>query len=262
MHPGTEALIQAVLDGEASERERRELEQLLESDPGARARFEELRELFDMLEGAQKLEPPPALASRVLANLPRRPAPLRRRFFDWLQVLSGPPPALRYAVAFSVGLALAIGVYELALHSDDPVDPLQAVGSLFADEQTLAPHATYEVPVALPWIHGSVRVGRLHGLAVLMFDLDSRPGVVLGLEGSGHGEVAGLLWFGDHGAQARIDDRGIWIPQGGRQRFALLLRDPEEILRLRFAPEADPGPGAAIQALEIRVPAAAADSRS
>src|SRR5689334_15623545 len=64
----TEELMHAVLDGEASERETRELERLLAADPNARARFEELKRLFNALEGVPEATPPAAIVERILAQ--------------------------------------------------------------------------------------------------------------------------------------------------------------------------------------------------
>ena len=69
----TEELMHAVLDGEATEPETRELERLLAADATARARFEELKRLFNALEGVPEATPPAAIVERILAQT-RMPA--------------------------------------------------------------------------------------------------------------------------------------------------------------------------------------------
>ncbi|MBC8024320.1 MAG: hypothetical protein H7Y14_14440, partial [Burkholderiales bacterium] len=61
-------LMHAVLDGEASEPQARELERALAADPGARARFDELKRLFEALEGVPEATPPAAIVERILSR--------------------------------------------------------------------------------------------------------------------------------------------------------------------------------------------------
>ena len=68
-------LMYAVLDGEATPDEARELERLLAADPAARVQFEDLRSLFDQLSRVPKAFPPEGLVAAVMASVPRRPAP-------------------------------------------------------------------------------------------------------------------------------------------------------------------------------------------
>ena len=51
-------LMHAVLDGEATEAEARELDRLLAAEPTARTEFEHLRRLFDGLSRMPKAFPP------------------------------------------------------------------------------------------------------------------------------------------------------------------------------------------------------------
>jgi hypothetical protein len=65
----------AVLDGEATPEEARELDQLLAGDAGARAEFDALRSLFSELRSVPRLDPPTGLAEAVWGRLQlsRRP---------------------------------------------------------------------------------------------------------------------------------------------------------------------------------------------
>ena len=68
-------LMHAVLDGEASAEEARELERVLGSDPAARARFEELQRLFDRLARVPEKAPPPGTVEAIIhkaANISAR----------------------------------------------------------------------------------------------------------------------------------------------------------------------------------------------
>jgi len=64
------ALMHAVLDGEATPAEARELERRLAAEPEARAEFHSLRALFDELKGMPQAFPPEGLVASVMADLP------------------------------------------------------------------------------------------------------------------------------------------------------------------------------------------------
>jgi anti-sigma factor RsiW len=68
-------LVHAVLDGEASESQTRELELRLAADPAARAEFDEWQRLFRALHEMPKEHPPEGLVAAVSAALPAAPAP-------------------------------------------------------------------------------------------------------------------------------------------------------------------------------------------
>ena len=60
----------AVLDGEATPAEARDLERRLAADAEARAEFDSLRALFDELKGLPQAFPPEGLVASVMAGLP------------------------------------------------------------------------------------------------------------------------------------------------------------------------------------------------
>jgi anti-sigma factor RsiW len=63
-------LMHAVLDGEATPAEARNLERILAADADARAEFDSLRALFDELKGVPQALPPEGLVASVMADLP------------------------------------------------------------------------------------------------------------------------------------------------------------------------------------------------
>jgi hypothetical protein len=69
-HSELTSLIHAVLDGEATSVERRQLEAELAADPAVRAEFESLRTLSAQLRALPAQEPPEGLVATVLARLP------------------------------------------------------------------------------------------------------------------------------------------------------------------------------------------------
>ena len=68
----------AVLDGEATEAEARDLDRLLAAEPAARSEFEHLRGLFDGLNRVPQVFPPEGLVAAVLANIPQNSSPRGR----------------------------------------------------------------------------------------------------------------------------------------------------------------------------------------
>ena len=73
---GLTELMHAVLDGEASESQTRELELRLAADPAARAEFDEWQGLFQALRDMPKEHAPEGLVAAVSAALPAAPASL------------------------------------------------------------------------------------------------------------------------------------------------------------------------------------------
>ncbi len=64
-------LMHAVLDGEATPGETLELDRLLAADSTARAEFDELKRLFEGLQGVPREYPPEGLVASVMANIPQ-----------------------------------------------------------------------------------------------------------------------------------------------------------------------------------------------
>src|SRR5690349_7660617 len=67
-------LMHAVLDGEATTAEARELDGVLASDERARAEFADLKRIFDGLAGVPQRFPPEGLVAAVTARLGELPA--------------------------------------------------------------------------------------------------------------------------------------------------------------------------------------------
>src|SRR6476620_4715750 len=69
-HSRLNELMHAVLDGEATAAEARELDAVLARDAKAKDEFDELRSLFDGLAAVPQRFPPEGLVAAVTANLP------------------------------------------------------------------------------------------------------------------------------------------------------------------------------------------------
>ena len=66
-------LMHAVLDGEASNAEARELETRLAADPAARAEFEDWKRLFEALDAVPKEHAPEGLVASIASAMPQAP---------------------------------------------------------------------------------------------------------------------------------------------------------------------------------------------
>ncbi len=72
-HSPLTELIHAVLDGEASDAEVRELEMRLAADPAARAEYEEWKRLFEALDAMPKEHAPEGLVASINSAMPEAP---------------------------------------------------------------------------------------------------------------------------------------------------------------------------------------------
>jgi hypothetical protein len=75
MPPSPDALIHAVLDGEASAEQRAELDRRMDADPALRAKFDEMQRVFTMLEAVPAVDPPAGLVQSILARATLRAVP-------------------------------------------------------------------------------------------------------------------------------------------------------------------------------------------
>ena len=72
-HSPLTELIHAVLEGEASNAEARELETRLAADPAARAEFEDWKRLFEALDAVPKEHAPEGLVASIASAMPQAP---------------------------------------------------------------------------------------------------------------------------------------------------------------------------------------------
>jgi anti-sigma factor RsiW len=72
-HSPLTELMHAVLDGEASNAEARELETRLAADPAARAEFEDWQRLFEALDAVPKEHAPEGLVASIASAMPQAP---------------------------------------------------------------------------------------------------------------------------------------------------------------------------------------------
>lgn len=177
-------LMQAEIDGEASEREMAALRDYLVSNPEARSVQTELVKLADVLSQVEDIDPPGDLAKNILAALPpRRPlddGALRNE--SWHARF----PLLKYGYALVAGLLLGVVVAGVAFRHLSSPETSDFYGTMIARERTSHNFAVDQIKLDLPDLGGSVGLSRSASNAIIEFDLNSREPVEVevGFDGS------------------------------------------------------------------------------
>ena len=104
-HDDLDRKIQDELDGIATAEERAELKRHLEDSPAARARYDEMKAVFHMLDRVEVAEPPAALKERVILALPPATTPRERSLWGGAFQRR---PVLGWGYSFAAGLAAGI----------------------------------------------------------------------------------------------------------------------------------------------------------
>jgi anti-sigma factor RsiW len=117
---GMEDKLVEYLDGRAKPTERRAVEEHLAGCAGCRARAEEFRTLWDVLDDLPVISPPPAFDASLRARIAAEPA--RRAFWDWL-------PSPRLAFAITALVAMSVWMSSMPRVTGDPT----AIGRVSAE---------------------------------------------------------------------------------------------------------------------------------
>lgn len=246
-------LMHAVLDGEASPEEIAELERELGSDPDARARFEALRELHELLEGMPTLDPPPELAGQVLARLAGKEAAdaggATGSLFAFFR--SG-GPVLRYAAAFAAGLLATAAVYEFGLRAQRDIDISMVAGTMVNDDVRLPDAVNRRTELAIPGISGDIELQHNQDLVLVAFDLVSEGEVEMVLPGNSGGRIVGFTGLDQPGTDVSLVDGWLRVRQPGPHRYIVFLRGAGPVLPVEIHRD-----GEKIHELELEVPARA-----
>lgn len=165
-------LIQCVLDGENTASERARLDELLERDLEARQTYADLKMVEIAMEEVSQREPPRHLWTDVMDALPERAEKrsAARAFFDDLLAALSPRPALGYALALVVGVAVGTGIY--ALVGGEGASERDLYGALLAEEQVADSVDEYRAAFELPGIAVELRAYATSKLVVV--DLDTK----------------------------------------------------------------------------------------
>lgn len=213
-------LINAVVDGEADDEQRRELEALLAADEEARAAHDELAELASMLNAVEAIPPPAELRYQILdACRPKTRDPGLRGL--WSGIWSA--PAVRYAGAFAAGAALAavfISSDRISQTAFDDVTGLVGTISRSVDDQ----YGDARLTLSRNEIAGTVVSRREGPLMVIDFDLVSSGPIDIVADFS-----RGDIWFNgfaqleNPGTSVHADVGKVTLRMQGKRRYAVFL---------------------------------------
>ncbi len=217
-------LINAALDGELEPDEAAELVVLLESSAEARAAQAEMQKMANLLDGLPQQNPPADLAERIIARL-RLPA--SRPAFSLSRLFSALQPA-QVGLAFSAGLLLTVGFYEVTAQHRSPGDVSDMVGTMLSDPAGRAAALRDSLSISEPGISGRVSLGGSGGILVLNFELDSanETEIVVSLSepGLGFGGIARAAG-GGAGVEESYEVSGgaLRVLNRGQQSFSVFL---------------------------------------
>lgn len=225
-------LINAGIDGELGPQEQGELEAVLDSSPEAVTFRDELLELNHAFRSMPELDPPPALAGKILDQVQ---LPARHKLFKLPGFLAGLDPAAA-GLAFAAGLLLTVGFYETGSRKVTQQDTVNMVGTMVASDQIKVPVQGGRAPgqgdrlvLDLAGLTGTVSLNVSDNGQALEFDLDSNQliEIEIGLE------QAGLMVIGfaqdGRGDGSFIDTLEILggtmsVVNQGRHHFVLFLK--------------------------------------
>ena len=228
-----EELLHRALDGEATAEEAARLREYVAANPGARASYDDLQHLFQMLAYVERVEPPAGSQEQLLRRLREaRPVPAPQE--SWLGDAMG---ALRRRITLNTAYAFAVGaIAGIALfaaikdHSAtrSRLDDSALPGSMLprnrgefriVDQQQLALaglRATFRVRSAPGFVVAEMDVSS-EQRADLVLEFDGKTLSPIGFEQTRQGP--GLISLGD--ARVRLENTGqnhylvVFLEDGG-----------------------------------------------
>lgn len=203
-----EALVNAALDGALTPAERDEFDALLAAQPEARAQYDRLRSVHDLLESLPAEPVPPGLHERVVGAIRlQRPRGAAR----------GGSGALRYALVAVLGAAA--GAAGVAL------GPLMATTDTRDLAGTLAPRGSEPaLRIAHERVQSEVRLAPYDEFMQLDVRIDSDVTIETRIDLSGTGlSFAGVVPARGRGGELQARANRIRLRSQGRQRYTLIL---------------------------------------
>jgi hypothetical protein len=229
-------LMNAEMDGEASDKELAILREYLASHPEAQNVHAELVKLTGILNQVEEVEIPDDLHASILAALPPRRSVLEigaRNSRSRFRI-----PLIRYAYALAAGLLLGAALTGVAFRSLSPIEKSDIYGTLAVQESAPRYVAVGQMNLDSPDLRGSVELRRSGSNAMIIFDLHAQQAVEVEVRFDDN--QAGLMSFNQQPGTIHLFEakKGtISFQSEGKQRSTVILtseKNAQLILDLRF----------------------------
>jgi len=180
-----EDLLHRALDGELTPEESARLRGHLAASPEARAHYDDLENLFQMLAQVEEFEPPAAFREAIVERIRATPAgagPAARHREGWLgpavmALRKGLRPATAYAFAAGIVAGLALLATFGQHWTPGSVDDSALPGTMLRSRQLKHLAAVDEQQLTLDGARGRIRTKFVSGTVVAEIDLSS-PGAL------------------------------------------------------------------------------------
>jgi len=214
-------LINAGIDGELSESEKSELQQIIDHSGEARSEQAGLHALAATMARVPQRDPPDNLRKHILDKVQ---LPGKRTFR-----LSELSPFAGYGLALAAGLIMIVGIYQLGLRDPTPEDISRMTGTITPQNTATEIVVQDKFLLDLEAVSGSVSLQTRGDEFIVDFDLD--PSVA----------VAVLLEFADEGLQfshieqvdtevtaTYVTDGSVRLSSSGNGQFSIYLDRRED----------------------------------
>ena len=234
-------LMHAVVDGEASDRERAALKEYLAANPEAENAHAELVKLTDVLSRVQEVELPQDLHENILAALPDRPRRSVVEIASRNSLTRIRIPLIRYGYALAAGLLVGAILTGVAFKSLPQQEKSYVSGTMTPLENPPDYVVVEQIQLAAPDLTGSVELSRSGDNERIIFNLNSER--VAQVEVRFDPSLAGIRAFGQepnniHSSKARVGS--ILFQSQGKQRSVVILagdKRAQATLNLDFSVE-------------------------
>ena len=241
--PAIEELMWLEIDETISPGDRESLYAHLESHPGARAHFEELRRMALLFGQVGEIDPPSELRERILRALENAAPPVARRagLLDRIGAFFGPRPVWRFAAVAAAGVFVGVIAYHLfrqGIGTTDSLDPSHLYGSMRFDSVGSGASA---LRIDAPGLAGTLAVHRDESRVYSQLDVTSDGDIEIVIEYGGSPLTFAVSKLSDHPAnEVAIQDGGVRVRHRGNGAYHLLFAlddDPASPMTVRILSE-------------------------
>ena len=171
-------LINQEIDGANSDAESAKLKEILMKDAEARGLYNDLARASNLLSTTEEVEAPRNLRANVMNSIdPNRYAGRERksRLRSLVSLLPQPLP-FRYAIVFSSGLVVGLGLYALiaGTNKDGSVDVSNLYGTMRLERASEIFEPADNAEIKLDAVHGTITTRYARGLVSVEVDLQSQ----------------------------------------------------------------------------------------